>query len=125
MAEAILRALSNGALEVYSAGTEPAQSVHPLATAVMEEIGLSMQGHHPKSVDIFLQEHFDYVITVCGDAEQRCPHFRGTVRHRLHLPFEDPAQAAGTEEERLQMFRSVRDQIIARMFALYHTHMKS
>ena len=125
MAEAVLRALGNGVLEVHSAGTDPAQSVHPLAVAVMEEIGLSMRGHYPKSVERFLHQPFDYVITVCGEAEERCPHFSGAVRHRLHIPFEDPARATGTEDERIQTFRRVRDQIIARMFGLYHAHLKS
>ncbi len=124
MAEAVLRALSNGQIDVHSAGTDPGQEVHPLAVRVMKEIGLSMHGHYPKSVETFLHQPFDYVLTVCGEAEERCPHFSGAVRHRLHIPFEDPARATGTEEECLQIFRRVRDQIIARMFALYHSRLK-
>lgn len=97
--------------EVYSAGTAPSGSVHPLAVKVMHEKGISLDGHTPKSVDLFLDQQFDYVITVCGGAEESCPAFTGAVKQRLHIGFEDPAEATGTEEEVLAVFRTIRDQI--------------
>ena len=79
-------------LEVFSAGTKPAVRVHPMAIKVMNEAGIDISKHHPKNVDEFLNDSFDYVITVCDDANEACPFFYGKVRHRLHISFEDPAK---------------------------------
>jgi arsenate reductase len=113
MAEAILRSL-DPALEVYSAGTSPA-SVHPKAVAVMNEIDISLEGYRSKHVDEFINQAFDYVITVCDHARETCPVFTGPVKHRQHIGFDDPAEACGSEEEVLAVFRRVRDEIRERL----------
>ncbi len=118
MAEALLRSLDH-TLEVASAGTDPAAYVHPKAIQVMDEIGIRLDGAHPKSVDQFTGQAFDYVITVCDRAEESCPLFAGMVKHRLHLGFDDPAEATGTEEEVLTVFRRVRDEIKERFTQFY------
>ena len=110
MAEGILQSLAP-TLDVLSAGTIPVPAVHPKAIKVMKEIGIDLSTHAPKSVDRFLTQSFDYVITVCDHAKETCPVFLGTVTHRLHIGFRDPAEATGTEEEQLAVFRSVRDEI--------------
>ena len=110
MAEGFLRSLDSG-LEVFSAGTSPAARVHPRAVAVMKEAGIDISSHSPKSVDQFLSLPFDYVVTVCDNAKEQCPVFLGTVKHRLHIGFDDPADAIGTEEKILDEFRRVRDEI--------------
>jgi arsenate reductase len=110
MAEGFLRS-RNPELEVYSAGTEPADEVHPRAIEVMDELGIDISREDPKSVDNFVDESFDYVITVCDDAKENCPVFTGNVKEYLHFSFEDPTQAEGTEEEVLNAFRKVRDEI--------------
>ncbi|MFO7851966.1 MAG: arsenate reductase ArsC [Bacteroidota bacterium] len=118
MAEGFLRSLDTS-LEVYSAGTEPAGEVHPKAVSVMNEMGIDISQHKPKPVDIFLDDSFDYVITVCDDANENCPLFTGKVGQRLHRGFRDPAKASGTEEEILSVFREVRDQIKNEMQRLF------
>lgn len=110
MAEAFLRSC-DARLTVVSAGTSPAQRVHPMAVQAMSEVGMDLSDHKPKLVDQFLAESFDYVITVCDHARETCPLFTGNVRHRLHLGFEDPAEATGTPEEVRTVFRQVRDEI--------------
>lgn len=110
MAEAILRAM-DASLDVHSAGTSPALAVHPLAMRALEEIGIRHSGGRPKSVDRFLGQAFDYVITVCDNAKETCPVFSGQIGKRLHIGFDDPASATGTEEEILAEFRRVRDEI--------------
>ncbi len=110
MAEGILKEL-HPEWEVFSAGTKPAYKIHPLAIKVMFEIGIDISHNKPKSVDQFIHESFDYVITVCDGARETCPVFSGKVQHRLHIGFEDPALATGTEEEQLKVFRKVRDEI--------------
>lgn len=121
MAEAILRQYAPR-IEVASAGTFPAQRVHPFALAVMSEIGLDLAGAVPKSVDRFLDSPFDDVITVCDNARESCPVFTGKVTRRLHMGFDDPAAAAGTDEEILGEFRRVRDEIRA-AFREYAEHL--
>jgi arsenate reductase (thioredoxin) len=118
MAEGILRAL-DPTIEVFSAGTVPAAAVHPKAITVMKEIGIDLSTHVPKSVNLFLMKSFDYVITVCDHAKETCPVFLGKVTHRLHIGFRDPAEATGTEENQMAMFRSVRDEIRTAMKDLY------
>ncbi len=97
--------------DIFSAGTAPAQQVHPLAVEVMQELGIDISGHYPKLVDKFINQSFDYVLTVCDSARESCPVFTGEVKHRLHKDFFDPAQATGTKEEKLKVFRQVRDEI--------------
>jgi arsenate reductase len=109
MAEGIARHLFGDAYAVYSAGTHPSV-VHPLAIRAMNEIGIDISGHRSKSISEFLNQPFDYIITVCGDADQACPAFPGSAQ-RIHWGFDDPARATGTEEERLVHFRRVRDEI--------------
>lgn len=124
MAEALLKSYDQR-LEVWSAGTEPAPVVHPNAIRVMEEIGIDISGARPKSVELFLGQAFDYVITVCGQAEASCPAFRGAVRRRLHIGFDDPAAARGAEAQVLAEFRRVRDQIGVRFREFYLTHIRA
>ena len=111
MAEVILRSLQPS-WEVQSAGTAPAMIVHPLALAALREIGLEGDDTYPKHVDQFLDHSFDYVITVCDNAQETCPVFTGQVVERRHMGFEDPADAIGTREQRLGEFRRIRDEIM-------------
>jgi arsenate reductase (thioredoxin) len=113
MAEGLLRALAGDRFEAMSAGTE-ATRVRPLAVRAMEEIGIDISGQESETLDRYLQERFDHVITVCDDANESCPFFPG-AQSRLHWSFEDPSKAEGTEEERLEVFRSVRDRIRQRI----------
>lgn len=116
MAEAFIKSF-NEDLEVFSAGTDPADEVHPKAIQVMKELGIDMSDHRPRKVDDFLNDSFDYVITVCGHAREHCPVFSGEVKKQVHIGFEDPAEATGTEEQILLEFRRIRDQIRDRMQA--------
>ncbi len=95
---------------VRSAGSKPAGYVHPLAIQVLTEIGIDIADHRSKHLDEFLDQDVETVITVCGNVDQECPSFPGQV-NRHHFPFDDPAHAPGTEEERLDFFRRVRDEI--------------
>ncbi len=116
MAEGFLRSFDPD-IEVFSAGTEPSSQVHPKAVEVMKEKGIDLSGHYPQKVDEYLDDAFDYVITVCGHAKENCPVFLGDVKQHLHIGFEDPAEATGTEEEILNEFRRIRDEIRERMKA--------
>lgn len=118
MAEGILKSFDLS-LEVYSAGTNPASHVSSRAIQVMKEIGVNISREYPKSVDQFLEESFDYVITVCDHAKETCPTFTGKVQHRLHFGFDDPADASGTEEEVLAVFHRVRDEIKTQFHKFY------
>jgi arsenate reductase len=115
MAERLLRDLGRDRFEVASAGTV-ATAVHPLAARVMEEIGLDLRGHSSKTLERYLGERWDYVITVCDQAGERCPLFPGPAR-RIHWSFEDPSAATGSEADRLATFRRVRDAIRDRLRA--------
>ena len=110
LAEGILHAAAGDMIDVQSAGSKPAGYVHPLAIRVMEEIGIAISGHRSKHLSEFLQQPVETVITVCGNADQVCPMFPGQV-NRYHWGFDDPAHATGTEEEKLAVFRRVRDEI--------------
>jgi arsenate reductase len=110
LAEGILRQAAGDLLEVHSAGSNPAGYVHPMAIAVMKEIGIDISGHVSKHMNEFLNRKVDTVITVCGNADQACPMFPGQV-NRYHWGFDDPAHATGTGEEKLAVFGRVRDQI--------------
>ncbi len=113
MAEGLFRQAGGDRYEVFSAGAKPSL-VRPEAIAVMDEIGIDISGNRSKSVDEFAGQELDLVITVCDNAKESCPVFPGGTQ-RLHWPFEDPAALAGSEEQRLAMFRSIRDQIQARI----------
>lgn len=113
MAEGFLRALAGQRLEVASAGTE-ATRVHPLAIRAMDEIGIDLRGHTAKAVDGLVDVEWDWVITVCDSARERCPVFPGRTA-RIHWSFDDPSAAPGAEDERLGVFRQVRDEIGARI----------
>lgn len=110
MAEAFLKSFDSK-LDVFSAGTKPSKAVHPLAIQVMKEYDIDLSSHKPKRVDEFLNEHFDYLITVCGGAKESCPMFSGSVKNRLHIGFDDPDEAKGSAEFVLSEFRRIRDEI--------------
>lgn len=113
MAEGILRKLYPEA-DISSAGTKPETDVNPYAVQVMAEMGIDISDQYPKSVNQFIKKSFDYVITVCDNARQICPVFTGKVRNRMHIGFEDPADATGTDEQKLAVYRKIRDQIFNR-----------
>ena len=110
LAEGILQKALGEGYVVQSAGSNPAGYVHPLAIRVMKEIGIDISGHRSKHLEEFLKQPVETVITVCGNADQVCPMFPGQV-NRYHWGFEDPAHATGNEEEKLAVFRRVRDEI--------------
>ena len=110
MAEGFLKSLDND-LEVYSAGTSPSAEIHPKAIQVMGEISIDISNGLPQDVDAYLDKDFDYVVTVCGGAKENCPVFMGKVKNQLHIGFDDPAEATGTEVEILHEFRRIRDEI--------------
>ncbi len=110
MAEGIMRDL-NSKMEVFSAGTRPEKEVNKYAVKVMAEIGINISQHYPKLVDSFISQPFDFVITVCDNAKEACPVFLGKVGKRVHIGFEDPADAIGTDDEKLVVYRKIRDQI--------------
>jgi len=118
MAEGFLKSF-DPRLKVFSAGTNPAEKINPFAVRVMKEIGIDISEQYPKDVERFLGDEFDYVITVCDNAKETCPVFTGRVRNRLHIGFEDPAEAVGSEEEVLPVYRRVRDQIAVAFRKLY------
>ncbi len=120
MAEGFLISFDKN-LKVFSAGTEPANEVNPNAIRVMNEIGIDLSINYPKSVDNFLKDKWDFVITVCGGANESCPAFLGKVKNRIHIGFEDPADAKGTPEEILTAFRNVRDKIKQDFYDFYST----
>jgi arsenate reductase (thioredoxin) len=113
MAEGFLRALAGDRFEVASAGTH-ATRVHPLAIRAMADVGIDLGGHVSKIVDELVTQRWDYVITVCDAANEACPVFP-TKTSRLHWSFEDPAQATGSDDQRLEVFRRIRDQIKRRI----------
>ena len=116
MAEALLRKHAGARFEAYSAGIDPGD-INPLTIRVLNEIGIDASGLWAKSVELFRgRMHFDYVITLCSDAEECCPIFPAAAI-RLHWPFDDPAASSGSEEERLANFRAVRDEIEKRILA--------
>jgi arsenate reductase len=117
LAEGILRAVAGDILTVASAGSKPAGQVHPMAIKAMQEIGIDISAHTSKHMKEFLGVNVDTVITVCGNADQACPIFPGQV-NRHHWPFEDPAHAVGTDEEKMAVFRRVRNEI-RRTFTAY------
>jgi arsenate reductase len=113
MAEGLLRHFAGDRFEVMSPGTE-ATSVRPEAIAAMAVLGVDISGQESKTLDRYLSESFDYVVTVCDDANEACPVFPG-AKNRLHWSFMDPSRATGSEEDRLAVFRAVRDEILSRI----------
>jgi len=122
MAEGIMRNF-NPQMEVFSAGTRPEKQVNKYAIKVMSEIGIDISQHYPKLVDGFVSQPFDYVITVCDNAKETCPVFIGKVGKRVHIGFEDPADAKGSEEEIISVYRKIRDQIKKRFTKFYKEEM--
>ena len=106
-------------LEVFSAGTKPAEKVNLMAVKVMDEMGIDLSNHSPKSVNLYIRQEWDYVITVCGGANENCPLFTGKVKNRLHIGFDDPSEATGTSEFINREFHRVRDEIKARFYEFY------
>jgi arsenate reductase (thioredoxin) len=123
MAEGYLRSIGPE-LEVFSAGTHPAKEVNSNSIIVMNEIGIDITSQFPKDVNNFVNESFDYVITVCDNAKEICPVFTGKVKKKLHLGFIDPADAKGSKEKILGEYREVRDEIISAFRHLYETKLK-
>ena len=124
MAQGFLKSFDNK-IEVHSAGTFPATKVNQRAIGVMAEVGIDISKNAPKSVDEFLNDKWDYVITVCDDAKETCPVFLGKVKHRLHIGFDDPTHAIGTEEFIMSEFRRIRDEIEEEFYKLYNTNLKN
>jgi len=123
MAEGLLKSFDNE-LKVFSAGTFPTGKISSKAVQVMKEIGIDISSYYPKSVNDFIDEAWDYVITVCDDANETCPVFIGKVNHRLHIGFEDPSKVTGSEEFILSEFRRVRDEIKQKFYKLYEDNLK-
>ena len=123
MAHGFLQSFSSE-IGVFSAGTKPAEMINRKAVEVMKEAGIDISDHTPHHVSEYINESWDYVITVCGGANESCPVFVGNVRHRLHIGFDDPSDAIGSEELVLAEFRRVRDEIKTRFEQLYNDNLK-
>ncbi|TKG92388.1 arsenate reductase ArsC [Puteibacter caeruleilacunae] len=111
-------------LQVYSGGTEASGKLNSNAVKVMEEIGIDISNHTSDSVEKYLDEAWDYVITVCGGANESCPAFLGDVKERLHIGFDDPSHAVGNDEFIMSEFHRVRDEIKERFYEFYQTKIK-
>lgn len=111
-------------LTVCSAGTEASGKLNQKAVAVMKEVGIDISHHTSDSVDLYLGEEWDYVITVCGGANEACPAFIGKVKHRLHIGFDDPSHVTGTDEHIWSEFRRVRDEIKEGFYKFYVEQIK-
>lgn len=123
MAEGFIRAFDDF-IDVYSAGTKPEGQVNPNAIKVMQELGVDINGQKSESVDKYVKTSFDFVITVCDSAKENCPVFQGEVKNRLHIGFDDPAEARGTEAEVLAEYRRIRNEILVDFFGFYQTELK-
>lgn len=123
MAQGILQSF-DGRIEVHSAGTNPADKINQNAVRVLKEIGIDISGNKPKSVDIYLKDDWDYVITVCDEANEICPYFPGNVKHRLHMGVVDPSNIKGDPEFVVNEFRKVRDEMKAEFRNFYETSLK-
>ena len=124
MAEGFLQSF-NADIRVYSSGTKPSESVHKNAILVMKEIGIDISKNKPKLLEPFLKQSFDYVITVCGNAKENCPIFTGNVKNRLHIGFEDPDELSGKEEEILNEFRRIRNEILVDFYSFYNKNIRN
>ncbi len=123
MAQGFLQSFDDG-LKVISAGSFPGKEINPRAVVVMKEAGIDISNHVPVSVENYLHEPWDYVITVCDDANETCPVFPGKVTNRLHMGFEDPSKAEGTDEFIWKEFYRVRDAIKKSFYDLYTQKIK-
>ncbi len=123
MAQAFMSSFDN-TLKVFSAGTEPAEKINEMAVKVMDEVGIDISKAKPKSVKTYLNKEWDYVITVCGGANENCPNFIGKVKHRLHLGFDDPAAVTGDKEFIIDEFRRIRNEIKNGFFSFYMKDIK-
>ena len=119
MAHGFLQSFDNN-ITVCSAGTQPASKVNETAVKVMNEVGIDISAHYPKMVDEYLKDEWDYVITVCDDANETCPAFFGKVKNRLHLGFEDPSHKEGTPEFIMSEFHRIRDEIKEKFYSFYN-----
>ena len=124
MAQAFMSSFDN-TLKGFSAGTEPAEKINEMAVKVMNEVGVDISKAKPKSVKTYLNEEWDYVITVCGGANENCPNFVGKVKHRLHLGFDDPAAVTGDKEFIIDEFRRIRNEIKNGFFSFYMKDIKN
>ncbi|MFC2094509.1 arsenate reductase ArsC [Bacteroidota bacterium] len=124
MAEGFLKSFDDE-LEVFSAGVKPEERVNPNAVKAMNEFGIDISNGKPQDVNKFINDSFDYVITVCDHAKETCPVFLGNVKEQLHIGFEDPADATGTEEEILAVFKKVRDEIKRDFYQFYNDKIKN
>ena len=122
MAESFLRQFDDH-LHVRSAGTNPSDKVHPKAVRAMAEEGIDISGQEPENANMYLNDEWDFVITVCDNTKETCPVFLGKVNHQLHIGFEDPAEATGSEEEIMAVFRRVRDEIKKDFYQFYKSNM--
>ena len=111
-------------LKVFSAGTEPASRINQTAIEVMRKAGVDISNHKPKHVDEYINEPWDYVITVCDQANEKCPVFPGKVRHRLHLGFDDPSKVVGSYTEVINEFYRVRNEIRDEFYKLYEKELR-
>lgn len=123
MAHGFLQSFSSE-IGVFSAGTKPAEMINRKAVEVMKEAGIDISDHTPHNVSEYINESWDYVITVCGGANESCPVFVGNVRHRLHIGFDDPSDAIGSDEFVMAEFRRVRDDIKTRFEQFYNDNLK-
>jgi len=123
MAEGFLQS-SDNRITVRSAGTNATGKLNPKAVEVMEEAGIDISHHTSKNVDLFLNEAWDYVITVCGGAKETCPMFTGRVNHRVHIGFEDPSEVVGTPEFIDSEYRRIRDEIKTAFQKFYDEEIK-
>jgi arsenate reductase len=119
MAQGFLQSLDKN-IEVHSAGTEPADQINQTAVKVMHETGIDIGQNKPQSVDKYLNDEWDYVITVCDNANETCPVFIGKVKNRLHMGFEDPSKFKGTDMQIMSDFRRIRDEIRIAFYKFYN-----
>lgn len=123
IAHGLMQSFDND-LEVHSAGTLPGSEVNSRAVRVMAEAGIDISHHYPKPIDIYLNDEWDYVITVCSQAKESCPVFSGKVKHRLHFEHEDPSYLPGSEEYIMSEFRKLRDNLKNELYSLYLNHIR-
>ena len=123
MAEGFLKSFNKN-LDVFSAGTKPAEKVNPFAVKAMTEVRIDISKGIAEDVNKYIDQSFDYVVTVCDNAKETCPIFSGSVKHRLHIGYEDPANATGAEEEVMLVYRRVRDEIKKDFYEFYLKELK-
>lgn len=123
MAQGFLQSFDNNII-VRSAGTVPDRKINEKAVAVMKEAGIDISSHKPEPVEKYLDETWDYVITVCDEANETCPVFSGKVTHRLHIGFEDPSKVTGSNEFIMSEFRRIRDLIREKVLKFYEENVK-